>query len=402
MSVKVEIGFTADGQGAPFFTLDDPILGVLDDPNAFLGGGEVFVDVTQYFQNYRLARGKSRELDRYQAGQAGVSFENNLRTFDPNYVDSPYYGQIVPKRKVRITNGTAVQFFGVIEDWNISYDPGGQSIATLQAFDDFSYLSGLEFTDVTFPAAETSQRIDDILDYIEWPADRRDLAFTGAELAETVYNSGDEIIGALQITATSEPGDLFMSRDGDVKLVGRNAAFTSSGLVFSDAGTGIPYKTISAVYGSELLYNDIVVTTDAGDATAQNSTSITIYGSRNLTEVTYLDSLVQGQELADFLVTRYGNPEFRFEAITIDLKDLSTDQKNGVVALELGDVVQVQFTPSKIPPQVIQYGKVIGISHNINPSSEEVQIMLEATSGSLFVLGDPVFGRMDAGNLLGW
>lgn len=402
MSVKVEIGFTADGRGGPFFTLDDPVLGVLDDPSVFLGGGEVFVNVTEYFQNYQLVRGKSRELDRYQAGQASVSFENNERTFDPNFTDSPYYGQVVPKRKVRISNGTAVQFFGVIEDWNLEYDPGGQSIATLQSFDDFSYLSGVEFAGTTFAAAETSDRINDILDDIDWPADRRDLAFTGAQLAEVTYDQGDEVIGALQITARSEPGDLFMSRDGDVKLVGRNAAFTSDGLVFSDAGTAIPYKTISAVYGSELLYNNVAVTSSVGTATDQNTTSINIYGSRDLTEPTYLDSTTQLQELATYLVTRYGDPEFRFEAITVDLKDLTTDQKTQVVALELGDVVKVEFTPSKVPPQVVQYGKVIGISQNITPSREEVEIKLQSTEGSLFVLGDAIFGKLDAGNILGW
>lgn len=402
MSVKVEIGFTADGQGGPFFTLDDPVLGVLDDPSVFLGGGEVFVNVTEYFQSYSLVRGKSRELDRYQAGQAGINFENNQRVFDPNFEDSPYFGQIVPKRNVRITNGTALQFFGVIEDWNISYNPGGQSVATCQAFDDFGYLSGLEFAGTTFPAAETSARIDAILDSIDWPATRRDLAFTGADLSETTYAAGDDVIAGLQITSRSEPGDLFMSRGGDVKLVGRNAAFTSDGLTFSDAGTAIPYKTISAVYGSELLYNRVTVTSQVGTATAENLTSISIYGGRDLTEATYLDSDLQLQELADYLVTRYADPEFRFEEITVDLKDVPADQKQDVVNLELGDVVKVEFTPSKVPPQVVQYGKVIGISQNITPSVEEVTIKLQSTEGSLFVLGDAVFGKLDSGNLLGW
>ena len=402
MTVKVEIGFTADGQGGPFFTLDDPVLGVLDDPSVFLGGGEVFVDVTQYFQNYQLVRGKSRELDKYQAGQASVTFENNERVFDPNFEDSPYFGQIVPKRNLRITNGTAAQFFGVIEDWNISYDPGGQSLATCQAFDDFSYLTGLEFAATTFPAAETSDRIDDILDLISWPADRRDLAFTGAELAETIVAAGDEVIGNLQITSRSEPGDLFMSRSGDIKLVGRNAAFSSGGLVFSDAGSAIPYKTISAVYGSELLYNSVSVDSQVGTAIAANTTSIQIYGERSLTEQTFLSTEVQLQELANYLVTRYADPEFRFEEITVDLKDIDPSDKTNVIAVELGDVVKIEFTPSKVPPQVIQYGKVIGISQSITPSREEVTLKLESTQGSLFVLGDPVFGKMDAGNLLGW
>ena len=43
MTIKVELGFTEAGASAPFFTLDDPVLGVLDSPLGVLGGGEVLV-----------------------------------------------------------------------------------------------------------------------------------------------------------------------------------------------------------------------------------------------------------------------------------------------------------------------------------------------------------------------
>lgn len=400
MTVKVELGFTADGQGGPFFTLDDPVLGKLDNPNAFLGGGEVFVDVTEFFQSYNSTRGKSRELDRYQAGQLSVQFENNLRTFDPTYDQSPYYGQIVPKRNIRVTNGTAVQFLGVVEDWNISYDPGGQSIAVAQAFDSFSFLSGLSIASATYPDQETSERLNAVLDTVGWSTAERDIAFTGAELVGQTIESQD-VLPYLQTTARSEPGDLFISKAGKVKLVGRNAAFTSEGIVLSDDGD-TPYKTISAVYGSELLYNRVTVVSPIGTAVANNTISQAIYGERDLEEETQLDSQAQLAELADYLVTRYADPEFRFEGLTVDLKDISADQKTALLDLELADVVKVEFTPNNIGDPIERYGKVIGIVQNITPSVEEIQLRLQTTEGSLFVLGDPVFGRLDAGNLLGW
>ena len=400
MSVKVELGFTADGQGGPFFTLDNPTLGKLDNPNAFLGGGEVFVDVTEYFQTYTSSRGKSRELERYQAGQLSVQFENNQRTFDPTYVDSPYFGQIVPKRNIRVTNGTAVQFLGVVEDWNIAYDPGGQSIAVAQAFDSFSFLTGVSIGSATYPDQETSQRINAVLDTIGWSATERDIAFTGAELVgQTLENQ--EVLPYLQTSARSEPGDLFVSKSGKIKLVGRNAAFTSEGIVLSDDGN-TPYKTISAVYGSELLYNKVTVTSPIGTAIAENETSKAIYGERDLEEETQLDSQTQLDELASYLVTRYGEPEFRFEGLTVDLKNISQSQKDALLDLELADVVKVEFTPNNIGDPIERFGKVVGINQNINPSSEEIEIRLETTEGGLFVLGDAVFGRLDEGNLLGW
>lgn len=402
MTVKIELGFTADGQGGPFFTLDDPVLGKLDDPNVFLGGGEVFVDVSEKFMGYSVTRGKSRELDKYEAGQASVSFENNLRTFDPTYVDSPYYGQIVPKRNLRITAGTAVQFFGVVEDWNISYDPGGQSIAVCQAFDSFSFLSNVQFSDTSFEEEQVSERLNNVLDAIAWSTAAREISGVGATLASAVVNDSIEVLPYMQTAANSDPGDVFISKDGKVVFAGRNTTFTSDGLVLSDSGTAIPYKTISAIYGSELLFNGAIVTSSVGTATALNSTSIIQYGQRDLTRETFLSNQDQLDELAAFLVTRYANPEFRFEGVTIDLEAITADQKAEVLDLELADVVKVEFTPNNIGDPIERYGKVIGIEQRFTTSGEEVVLKLETTEGSLFVLDDPVFGRMDAGNLLGW
>ena len=402
MSVKIELGFTADGQGGPFFTLDDPVLGKLDDPNVFLGGGEVFVDVSAYFQTFGIQRGKSRELDKYQAGQASVSFDNQSRVFDPTYEDSPYYGQIVPKRLVRITASDELQFEGTVEDWNIAYEPGTNSQATLQAFDAFSYLTNVEFGTATYVQETTADRLNNLLDNIDWSATKRDIADTGATLSGTAITEPEFVLPILQTLSASEPGDLFISRTGDVKLVGRNQAFTSSGLVFADDGSGIPYKTIKAIYGSELLYNNIQTTSAAGTATATNTTSVAIYGERSLVSQTYLSDTGQLEELADYWVTRYADPEYRFEGLTVDLKSISTAQKESVLAVELGDVVRVDFTPSKIPPALTQYGKVIGIRTVFNTEREEIELMLQSTQGSLFVLDDAVFGKLDAGNILGW
>jgi hypothetical protein len=402
MSVKVELGFTADGAGGPFFTLDDPVLGKLDDPNVFLGGGEVFVDVSQYFRALSINRGKSRELDRYGAGQAVVTFDNQARVFDPTYVASPYYGQIVPKRMVRISVDNVIQYEGTVDDWNIAYEPGTNSEAALNAFDSFSYFVSAELGTATYGVETTADRLNNLLDNLNWSQDKRDIANTGAILAGTAITEVKDALPIMQTVSLSEPGDLFISKDGDVKLVGRNTAFSSSGAIFSDSGSGIPYKNIRAIYGSELLYNVVNTFSSVGTATATNTSSVTIYGQRALNQETYLSDTGQLEELAEYLVSRYGEPEYRFEGITVDLQAISPVQKALVVGLELGDVVRVDFTPSKIPPALTRYGKVIGIVMQITPNFQEITLQLQSTQGSLFVLDDPVFGKLDAGNILGW
>ena len=104
-NTTVEIGFDLSSLGGPFFTLDDPVQGVLDNTE-FTLGGTLFYDVSQFLLGVQVARGRSRELDRYNAGQTNVVLDNRARTFDPLYSSSPYAGQIVPHREIRIkSNG---------------------------------------------------------------------------------------------------------------------------------------------------------------------------------------------------------------------------------------------------------------------------------------------------------
>lgn len=402
MSVKVELGFTEEGQGAPFFTLDDPVLGVLDSPNVFLGGADVFVDVTEFFDSYSLNRGKSRELEKYQAGQLSVSFRNATRAFDPTFEASPFFGQIVPKRAIRVSNNDKIQFQGVVDDWNVSYERGGNSLAVAQCFDSISFLAGRSFGDVSFSEESTKERIDSVLDEIEWSEQLRDLGDTVTNVASDTVSSDTNVLEYLQKLARGEPGDLFIDKTAKLKFVGRNEAFTSDGLTFADDGSGVGYKTIEAVFGSEELFNKVTVTSPAGNETRSNSSSIGEYGERDLLRNTFLSSSDEVGQLADFLVDRFELPEFRFQGITIDLRAQSEQVKNDILDLELGNIVEVKFTPNEIPPQIIRYGKIIGIQQQVTPQVQEVILRLQTTEGALLVLDDQVFGRLDAGNELGW
>lgn len=401
MSVKVELGFTEDAQGVTFFTLDDPVKGVLDNTEYLIGGGEVFRDVSEFLISYNTNRGKSRELGRYDAGQASVNFENTTRAFDPTFEDSSFFGQIVPKRQLRISVDDEVQYLGVIQDWNIAYDPGGQSIATAQALDSFSFLSGLELEDDTFGEELSSARINRVLNEIGWSVSDRDISTGRATLEESEITDGTNALSYLQLAARSEPSDFFISKSGDITLLPRNIPFSDDGLLFAETG-GIPYKTISVIYGSELLYNRVTTTSTAGEVTESDITSITTYGERDFNEPTLLSSTAQLRDLADALVSQYAEPELRIEGLTIDLRSISPSQRTSLLGLELGDIVQVQFTPNDIPPAIDRFGKVIGITQTIQPGSEEMQIRLQDSLGQLLRLGNAEFGKLDSGNRLGF
>lgn len=403
MSVKIEIGFTEAGNSAPFLTLDDPVKGVLDNTTFVLGGAEVLVDVTEGFQSFNISRGKSRDLDQFNAGQLSVVWNNNDRDFDPTFEASPYFGQIVPKRQIRVTVDDIIQFEGTIQDWNVEYNPNGNSNAIAQAFDGFSFLTNISTQETIATEEEfTGERIERLLDSFDWPDAKREVDLGGAILVDDTIEIDTNLLEYLRLASRSEPGDLFISKNGSVKFVSRNVSFQTGGLVFADDSSGIGYESIAVVFGSELLFNSVEVSSSVGVSTADNTESIGLYGERDLVRETLLSSQPQLDTLAQFLVNRFGEPEYRFEQLTIDLKTVTPAEREALLEAELGEVVQVKFTPNDIPPQVNQYAKIIGIQQGQNPSEEKIRLSLASVAGALFVLDDAVFGRLSTDNSLGW
>jgi len=401
MTIKVELGFTDAGVNPPFFVLDDATKGVLNNTSFVLGGGEALVDVTDYVRSVSIQRGKSRELDRYDAGQASVEFNNNNRAFDPTYVASPFWGQIAPKRRVRISMDSVPQFDGVIDDWNIAIDPSGFSVASCQAFGPFSKLAGLELFSYSPSQELTGARVNGALNNVGWSSSARDVSTGYAQVAAQIVEDGTAVLDYLQLVATSEPGDIFGNKNGDIVFKGRNDLSVNLGILFTDRGTGIPYQGISVVYGSELLYNLVTVLNEANGFTASDSYSISLYGERDIEVQTILANDSDLANLANGLLGRYKDPELRFEALTVNLKAVTPQQRADLLALELQDFITIELTPGNIPPTIVQSGNVISLNYSFTPDEEIVEIGVSTNEGAVFILDDPEFGILDVG-VLGW
>jgi hypothetical protein len=115
-----------------------------------------------------------------------------------------------------------------------------------------------------------------------------------------------------------------------------------------------------------------------------------------------LDTDQSADDLAKYLVAQFAEPEYRFEAIDIDLTDLSEEDQTRILGLELGDFVEVRFTPNNVPPAIDRYAEVIRIAQNVTPTSHRVTLGLATTEYYFFRLSDLVFGRLSIGNALGY
>ena len=316
MSVKVQLGFTSAGASAPFFTFDSVALGTLDAPASQLGGGQVLVDVSAYVRDFNTTRGKTRELDRFQAGQASVSFNNSNRIFDPTFAASPFFGQIEPRRQMVISVDDIIQYEGTIDDWNIGYEKGGNSVAVAIAFDGIANLANIKLQDFTPSGSVLDYKFFILNDATRGKLNEEDNLLAGTDGVVTTgraINSALDQIGwpntivldYLQKVATSEPSGVFISKSGDVKFIQRNSDFLGTQPFFSDDGTGIPYSIVSVIFGTELLYNDVIVTNSVEQASLTNETSISLYGKRDVLRETFLNSFGQLAQLAGFLIAKF-------------------------------------------------------------------------------------------------
>lgn len=404
---KVEIGFDLAGNNGPFFVLDDAERGVLDN-TAWTLAGTFFYDVTQYVKDIQITRGKNRDIDSYSSGESVVTMNNYNRYFDPTYQDSPFYGNIIPRREVRISSNGIQQYFGTIDDWNLRYAVQGDSTVTFVTSDGFYRFNNQSLNAGTATVQTSGERISAILDdpNVAWPSAFRNIDTGVVTVGADVIAEGTNVLSYLKLVEKTEFGAFFIAKDGKATFKDRTVVQPVTGLVeLTDDGTGIGYSDIRITYGSEQLANEIVVTSaiTTSTVTAIDLASQGVYGVLNLTLSDLLmNSDDQVEELAVYLANKYSQPEYRFDAVEIILDDLSLEDQNKVLNLELNDVVKVKFTPNGIGPAIQQYAEIININHRADLQIHRVTLGLARLDFLYFILDDPTFGRLDADNTLGF
>ena len=380
------------------FTLDDPVLGLLD--TGVLDGGIDFEDVTQFVTTVSVSRGKARDLDQVSAGQLSVQFRNEGRDFDPS-TTGPLTTYVVPRKPVRVQSEGTPVFNGFVDDWNFNYSMGGLAVASIEASDGFNLLARQQNANGSAVAESSGARVARVLDQItvQWPNAQRAIQ-DGQTTLEAGVLEGNAL-QYLQKIAVSESSLMFISKSGDFTFLERLIQDASQ-VKFSDAGTGIPYEDVAVSYGTEELANRAVVTSGAGTAIATDATSQVIYGITERDVDTFLSTQTQLQGLADYIVLRYGVPEYRIERVTVNLNRLSPAQVTEVLALELGSIADVEFQPPGGGAPVALRNRVIGIAHDVGLSEHLVSFNFEGLPFDFFVLDDALFGKLDGEGILGF
>jgi hypothetical protein len=404
--MQVLVGFqSTTGFGTPF-QLDDAFYGVLDTAGRGTLGGVTMVDLTSLVESVNITRGRSRQLDQFNAGTATIAFDNASQILNPSNTSSPYYPFVLPRCPVQVlANGIPI-YTGLVTDWNLDYDISNQDMMYASCADNFTVLANQNLTAVTPSAQATGARINTVLSYSEVNYQGARAIDTGSStLGAYAIPQDTNVLNYLQQINTSEQGYLFMSANGTLTFKGRSSVLNPvAGATFNTNGTGLPYQTLVNQYGDELLYNNISTQSPAG--AIQNTTtaaSIALYQSQTYQLLDLLNSTTaQVAGLGNYLLGKYQNPVLRFTGLSTQLAALSLVNQNIVLGLDMTNICSVvkNFVVGT-PATETQTLIVSGVSHNITPGSHIVSFTFESTDGNqYFTLNDAIFGTLSTTNLL--
>jgi hypothetical protein len=339
-------------------------------------------DLTSMVKSISVSRGRSRQLDQFNAGTATIVFHNASRELDPLNSDGAYYPYVLPRAGIRIeANGTPI-FTGLVVDWDLDYDLSNNDEIVAICSDDFTVLANQSFLDWEPVEQFSGARVTEALDRPEVDYQgTRDIGFGSSNLGGYPVSQGSNVLNYLQQVNRSEQGFLFMTADGVLTFKGRTEILNlSPDFTFINDGTGVEYQSLSNEFGDEFLYNYILTEIpDVAQFVLTDTTSQAAYQTQqfSITDLLYAFE-GEAEALGSFLLDKFKDPELRLTGLSKQLNGASTAHQNLCCGVDLADVVAVTkaFAVGS-PSSVTQTVVVSGVNHQVVPGSHVVSYVFE-------------------------
>lgn len=360
--------------GEPFI-LDSVTNGILDT-NQLGTTANANVDISNLIWAVSIRRGRQRLLSEFEAGTANVTIIDQNGDFNPSNPGSPYYGDLVPLRKIQIEaeydGNSYVLFTGFITNYDTGFAVGSDEFSrvTFRCVDALRLFTTAQITTVPGSGVQASgARIEAILDELDYPATLRDID-TGDSTLQADPGTARKALDAMELVKKSEFGELFLDAEGRVTFLSRSAVTTSLAspvYTFADDGSGIAFQNAIVALDDSLVVNDVTVTRAGGSAqNVFDQDSIDKYfihsGNRDgILVQTDQESL----DMANMLLSTRRETETRIDAITLNLEDGDdVSRVTAGLAVELMDCVEI----TKVMPgstSITQTLLVQGLHHDI-------------------------------------
>jgi hypothetical protein len=406
MTLPAQIAVTFDfSSGATFgvgFVIGSPDNGKIG-VNSF-GSSDVViptVDLTPNVYSISIRRGRNILKDTYDAGTATVRVLDPQGYFNPQNPSSPYFGYLVPLRKIRIsaTTSTAQHFLfsGYVNDYRYTF-PVGQETAYVDILctDGFRLLqmSNVSTIPSTTAGQDTGTRINKILDEVSFPASMRQISTGNATCVADPATTRSTLEAIKNAEFSEGMGAFYMSADGSAVYKNRTEvtnSLSNPAIVFNQT-TGIPYRNVKYAFDDKLVINDVQFTRVGGVTQAVfDQPSIDKYFPHSLNQnnlIAQTDAQVLGA--AQNYVNTRRETTIRIDEMLVDLldPDVPTDTLIGLDYFDNLDITNVTESGSTIQ-KVLQ---AQGFAWDITANKMQVAITTLEPIIDSFIVGSSTYG----------
>lgn len=320
------------------FVLDTSQLGV----GTFTTG--VTYDITSTVQKIDIGGGYDLLQNQFNTNKGTIRVLDTNGTWNPQKTSSPFYGKLIPLRKMRVsinavdTNGNILSstIFGTYftVGYNYTYPQnqafGYVDIEIMDAFRIFN-MSNVSYIPGAAAGDTTGNRINDILDAIQWPASLRNIE-TGTQIVGADPGTPRTALNAIKNVEFVEQGAFFIDENGfatflsSTTLAKRNLLYDAfqTGLTWVQNVSGLSsnqqYQKVALAFDDKLIVNQTTAQMNGGTSqSVSDATSINAYFPHTVTQQNLVGSSdYQMLNLAGIYTATRKDTTIRFDAMTID------------------------------------------------------------------------------------
>jgi hypothetical protein len=413
-----QLGAEIDFVNGPAFvstalTLDDAVKGLLGTGQ--LADADDLVDISSIILRASVRRGRNRILNKFEAGTATVEIKDDTGDWNPANTAGPYYGKLIPLRKIRIfADYEGIRYYlfsGFITSYDTQFAIGADEVSRviLQCVDGFRLFNNAAISTVPDSAAGqlSGTRVNKLLDVVDWPTSQRAIDAGNSTMQADPGTADRTALDAIQTVENSEFGGFFMSAEGSATFYSRNTVSIladSTPTLFSDMGVGITYGQIDLAFDDTLIVNNVSVQRLNGtNQTVSDQTSIDKYfihsGARTgILVQTDAESLDQ----ASMILQSRKESTIRIDSMTLNLVDDGQVARNiAGLDLEIFDLVNV----TKAMPGSTSITKelfVQGLQHDITRTTFTTKILTSEPIIQAFILDSATQGLLDVAGVLSY
>ena len=405
--LKVEIDF-ANGPSFSYpLLLDNSVYGILDT-NVLGNQAADIVDISDQVMRCSTRRGRNRILANFEAGSATVTLNDPDSDFNPQNAAGPYYGKLLPLRKIRIYaetefNSNTVQvnlFAGYITSYDTGFYPGvyDTSMVTLQCVDGFRLLNNVSTGADPIPGATAGQlsgaRVDTILSFSDFP-DSMTTTDVGNSTMQADPGGLRSVLAAIQTVEQSEFGAFFMQRSGKTLFLDRTSVSERADAAprtYTDQavpGPGeFPYSNIDFAFDDQLILNDVTVTRLGGVAQeVEDPESIERFFRKAGQRTAILVQTDQeANDQANTLLAARKDADLRIDAIDLNMY-ATISELNTLINLN-SDIYNLILAEKQMSggSTIIRELFIQGVQHDITPTTWNTKLLTAEPLIQAFIL----------------